>query len=72
MASTRKRSDGSVLSLLLLLLDSVKDSTRDAAELMIPVSNFMRTGSPIFNRNVVNASDTRECPLAILHMAVIN
>ena len=70
MASTRKRSDGSVLALL--LVDSVKDSTRDAAELMIPVSNFMRTGSPMLSRKVVNASDTRECPLAILHTAVIN
>ena len=39
---------------------------------MIPVSNFMRTGSPMLSRKVVNASDTRECPLAILHTAVIN
>ena len=68
--STRKASEASAHSPFLADASSV--STRDTDELMMPHSSFRRTGSPMFNRSVVSASDVPLWPPVIWHSAVNN
>ena len=71
--STRKASEASAHSApRSFFLASMSVSTRDTDELMIPQSSFRRTGSPIFKRSVVSASDVDTWPPFIWHSAVNN
>ena len=71
--STRKAKEASAHSApRSFFLELMSASTRDTDELMIPLSSFKRTGSPMFKRSVVSASDVDVWPPLIWHSAVNN